>query len=90
MKEMTGELQQLVEHAPPEKSVRPLSETGPRNLTFEEKRKLSVVRLPSRQGPASVGPGGRQQRAAITPPAQSAGGAAERYGWGRQKPQKAD
>lgn len=44
MKEMSGELQQLVERAPPEKSVRPLAETGPRDLTFEEKRKLSVVR----------------------------------------------
>ena len=39
MKEMTGELRQLVHSALPEKSLRP----GARTLNFEEKRKLSVV-----------------------------------------------
>ena len=41
---MDGELKELVARAPPEKAVRPLAETGPRDLTFEEKRKLSIVR----------------------------------------------
>lgn len=40
MKEMNGELQQLVHNVVPEKSLRP----GARTLNFEEKRKLSVVR----------------------------------------------
>lgn len=40
MKEMNGELQQLVHNVMPEKSLRP----GARTLNFEEKRKLSVVR----------------------------------------------
>ena len=44
IKEMDGELKELVARAPPEKAVRPLAETGPRDLTFEEKRKLSIVR----------------------------------------------
>ena len=45
IKEMDGELKELVARAPPEKAVRPLAETGPRDLTFEEKRKLSIVRF---------------------------------------------
>lgn len=47
MKEMNGELQQLVHNVVPEKSLRP----GARTLNFEEKRKLSVVRPKPYPGP---------------------------------------